>query len=424
MKKFFALFICTVVLLLATSSFCGCDTNENMVLEKPNNQINTSSWLEGQSIEGTKATNFSNGLALIQNRTIDNRIIYGIDKSGNLLFTLNNYENLYDSHSFVNGLFFLYNHETDEVELIDDSGKIITAKDLDATEFERFDDNLHSDGDYMVDMFNDGYIIVNKVTNSFQGTIYESAIFDSSLNRLTDYSEKIYQNIHKAYGSQTYIKDYFVWEEYKNQEAVIYVLNIKLNQIQEYSEDDYQIFLDNLVSKMNIKDYLDYELIDASGLCEMIGLTNYPTLGGISYISENMFLAIFTDKESNGYFTLTDESGVFSFEPIQYTDSCYFDTAYGIGSMIRSTPNYVATINSEKELYENNGTYDDFIGMSYIISLYDVSGNLINSTEFIKYSTTCAADDLYFSINDEAIIVADDNQVTYYDFELNILCEN
>ena len=62
--------------------------------------------------------------------------------------------------------------------------------------------------------------------------------------------------------------------------------------------------------------------------------------------------------------------------------------------------------------------------VTYRITVYDTNGKKINSTDYIRYVDELYAEDFYFSINDEAIIVADHDQITYYDLNLNIMCEN
>ena len=257
MKKFLSAFLALAMMLSIALFATACageqssQSGKGEQIEKPsdnnhgeNNSTIVNSWLTGQKVYGMESTNFSNGMAVISSIDGDEKTLYGIDKKGNLLFSLENHSTLYEKKQFINGLLYIYNWENDTIGLMDDTGKIITAEDLGGTQFVSFNNKVYGRS-YWVDMFEDGYVIVNKVVTTFQGTTYESAIFDENLNVVVDYSERLYPVIYDSYADSTYegqmyILGNLVWEEYENGNVIYYVLDFQSSEIKKYNERLFQ----------------------------------------------------------------------------------------------------------------------------------------------------------------------------------------
>ena len=369
------------------------------------------------------AINFSNGMALVPSINGESKNLHAIDKNGNLLFTLDNYETAHDDNSFTNGLIYIYNLEEKCTNLMDDTGKITTPADVGGTHFEFYSDQ------FWKDMFDDGYIIVKKVVSDFQGATYKAAILDTSLNVIVDYSQEVYSLIYNPTIEKTYLNGYLISDTYENRETICNVFDIQSNQLKKYTSAELEAFTDELIQSMNLMDYVKYGFINVDELGEILGLNQYPTLYKLSCINSNLFLAVFSETMGMGecYFTLVDESGTLKFDPINYGTYDYFSPGMGIGSKILAIDNYVVTIDSIDKTYDE-GAFAEMTGslstVTYRITVYDTNGKKINSTDYIRYVDELYAEDFYFSINDEAIIVADHDQITYYDLNLNIMCEN
>ena len=429
MKKLIALFL-TMLMLLSIVA-CNVETPpNNSGNNAENNSTNATSWLTGQNAYGMESINFSNGMAIISSVDGDKKKLYGIDKNGNLLYTLENYSTLYENKQFTNGLLYIYNWDNNTINLIDDTGKITTAEELGGTEFVSFNDQVYG-RNYWLDMFEDGYIIVNKVITTFQGTTYESAIFDKNLNVVVDYSKELYPVIYDSYADftyegQMYIMGYLIWEEYENGNPICYALNLQSNEIKEYNETELEIFFNSLIETMHIEDFLKYGFVEekdydsqTTDLSEVVGLSQYSTIDRVIYINEHLFLAIFSEGYGDVFFTITNETGDFNFEPIKYSSYNFSGEGTGQGSQIFATDKYVVTLDTIDKTYDEN--YMPVI--TYKITTYDINGNMINSIDHI-HEGGIFPEKFYVSVNEEAIICANIEKVTYYDFDLNVLCEN
>ena len=127
-EKNVSLLFITVMLISCISLMSACgssiDVQENsnsnqstINNDQPNNVTNNPDldnvqiidWLTGQNIYGMHAINFSNGMALVPSINGESKNLHAIDKNGNLLFTLDNYETAHDDNSFTNGLIYIYN---------------------------------------------------------------------------------------------------------------------------------------------------------------------------------------------------------------------------------------------------------------------------------------------------------------------------
>lgn len=437
MRKIVSLLL---VVMLCVSFMSSCDSSIDNTSENKDTSQNSSaniadstnatSWLTGQNVYGMESINFSNGMAIISSVNGDEKNLYGIDKNGNLLYTLENHSTLYENMQFTNGLLYIYNWEKDTISLIDDTGKITTAEELGGTQFVSFNDPVYG-RDYWIDMFEDGYIIVNKVITTFQGTTYESAVFDKNLNVVVDYSEELYPVIYDSYADSTYegqmyIMGHLFWEKYKNGNSTCYALNLQTNEIKEYNDAELENFFNSLADTMGVGDFLKYGFVEEKNfdsqitdLSEVIGLSQYSTIDRVIYINEHLFLAIFSEGYGDVFFTITNELGDFKFEPIKYSSYNFSGEGTGQGSQIFATDKYVITLDTIEKIFDE----DHLPVITYKLTTYDINGNMINSIHHV-HEGGIFPEKFYVSVNDEAIIFANIQKVTFYDFDLNVLCEN
>ena len=426
MKKLFCvlltiLFLCSNMMLLSSCEYQSDVSDDDFANE--DFYVPENSWLKGASIDGTNAFNFFNGVALTPVVTEGKEVLYAIDKKGSLLFELENYIPTYDVNSVANGLVYVDDLEQGKTYLL----KLGTPSELFAPEY--FDGSEFApyyNYSFIEKMFEDGYIVVNRTTKTFEGSAYEVAIFDASFNMLVDYSEDLYNFFYFTKPIKTYMDGYLIYDTSENGKLVSKVINVETGTVSTYTESEFAIFFsEDLCANMEIADLLKYGIVKESELGDMLNLNRYSTLYKISCVNDNMFLVIFSETSgiAECYFTLVDSEGNFFFDPIEYgkgSNSYFVSTTNGAnGSKIIATNNYVFVINTVSNVTE--GLYTT---ATYKLTTYDTSGKTINSTTYVRNIDLWFSEDFCVEANDEAIILADHDELTYYDSKLNVMCEN
>lgn len=352
---------------------------------KDNSNQNTSPWIIDALKNGEYASAYPyfEDLAYVQ---IDNKS-YFINRDGNLeialstnpIFTAGTAVSERAQARFYNGLFFMTDH------LINTTGESITAEDLGGTA-------LHTtDIDY--ELLEGGYIVVDKVTSDFAGTIYESAIYNTDLVQVQPYSPALYALFHpdittgyklQYYNGYVYYNNYEVWKTYA----------IATNTFAEH--DVLPSDLEKLWYNCGVGEI--YGLYKGDTL--ILDLSGYDTLEYVECVGD-LGMATFRNEEGQGYFTIIDTAGNFKFEPIlfsnmrNYGDSCQFN-----GSLIM-----VKTF-----LGLQDGT------QKYQIKTFDLTGKELGCIE----ETTTSGNQLYIAFGDDTIVIENQNtgSICYYNTSL------
>lgn len=152
--------------------------------ENPGNGDNTPGVPTVDCSNISKTADFTNGLAFIQYEGDD--MVYCIDKTGKIVFTLSEGRRLYDAQ--FNGKLAMVNMieagGTKKKFLCDKQGKMYYAEDLGASQIVINNDNHKK-------AFMDGYIILEQREESYTGTVVKMSIMDSEFNTLVPFSVEL-----------------------------------------------------------------------------------------------------------------------------------------------------------------------------------------------------------------------------------------
>lgn len=323
----------------------------------------------------TGASAFNNGIAYIKYgtyKTPEKQETILIDKQGNILFKSKDYSIMYGLNGepifTANGITVLIEKNSNYYALCDvKANKVYTASELGGTGIvhDRFNDALE-----------DGYILVEKVEATFDGSTKLLAIYNDKFELLCPFSKEMY-DFALGTGYSNYNNGYILNDNYPDEYIDIKngVMGKGVSQLQ--LEPNYNEVRDNL--------YRKYETLIES--TEFSG--NY---SGVIFQSEN-----------NYYCSVADIDGNLTFEPVQI--------------------NYAHFITSQT-LSGDNGKYVcyflDKTNNSLHAEMFDTKG--ITGTLDIPVNYTGTANDRYICLyGDETVVVEvhgkDTVNICYYNMD-------
>lgn len=268
-------------------------------------------------------TGYSEGLAFV---TKDK---YGsnptcIDKNGNEVFSFEGGRVL---SGFHNGWAMLSKWNSEEnkdiVFLCDKNGNVKTAEDL--------------GGDalvYRAGAFEDGYIFVEKTTTNYQGSIDEMAVFNSKMEKIVDFSSEFYicyYNVGNAYYNGYLLGKYDSYDIYLNlKNGVLGIADFEFydSLTVEHESDmwrvdsswDYFLYDRRDETRTRIIDLTDTNARIRSSNYKFVYYNNYGAYYSVGY-NDGYAGVVFKVEDSQvgkrNYFTIMDENGDYSFEPIE-----------------------------------------------------------------------------------------------------------
>lgn len=309
-KKFLALFL-SMIIMLGVFSGCGKTETEN------NSDVGNSSEKEdadlklhsigniSSKLKTTKIVSsgdFSEGLCLVELQNEED-VTYCIDKDGDIKFKIN--KNLYERR-FLNGL-VIYEYtvvnanKTTIRGFVNQKGEIIYAEDVGVTNF------------YPVAL-NEGYIIADIVTSTFNSAKTEVGIMDTNFKWIVEPSEELYNKLCNEYGS--FAIDYAendipAANGYYYVDELKVFLDLETGKVHYDAPDDFPLELLQLTSGNSYVDHNGNVLIDLSRYSENSSLILGSFNNGYAPI-------VFYNQASNkSFFTLIDNKGEFNFEPVE-----------------------------------------------------------------------------------------------------------
>lgn len=233
----------------------------------------------------TDASPFKNGIAYVEygaNETVEEQEILFINKQGNVLFKSKDYFVMNGEPIFTpNGVTILREKKGNNYVLCDiKANKIYSASDLGGTDIVR---------DRFNDAFEDGYMLVEKIETTFDGSTKTLAIYNGKFELLCPFSEEMY-DFALGTGYSYYNNGYILNDSYPNQ-----YIDIKNGVI---GEDITKI---PLSSDLNAWDKLEGK---------------FDTLAYRTEFSNNCAGVVF-ESEGVYYYSIIDIDGNLAFEPIQ-----------------------------------------------------------------------------------------------------------
>lgn len=339
-----------------------------------------------------EATTFNEGYAFVRVRKEKNEF-YVIDKTGSIKFPLDIGSTVMAELCFYNGLCFLDDSTISppNVYLIDTKGNKYTAEDFGGTALGVTDIDL--------DMLEGGYFIVDKVTSTFDGATYETAVYNTNREQVQPYSTELYTFIH----DQEYSKSFLFYNGY----IIKYVGRVVDDEAQTYhiATDTYGGFRDITVKhKMDFAQYSNDAYSDQKGMCRndeiLLDLSQYETLSNVEYIGDNG-IALFRNEANDYYFSVMDTEGNLKFDPIYYGKLNYCTIDFN-GSVIM-TKNFLNQPDGE---------------MLVQIKTYDLNGKEMGALEMTKSASTFSFIETDFGTDTIVIKHYDNNTIGYYDMNL------
>jgi len=156
--------------------------------------------------------------------------------------------------------------------------------------------------------------LLNKVTSSFDGALFETAIFNTNLEQIQPYSEQLYTLFHDEFEQASINNGYLYYYAGEIDGTAIYkTYHIATNECAEYTSENFPY-----------ENKMDEAYYDAqeNGMVRdgklVLDLSLYPTLRDVIYNGKKG-LAIFSNEASEEFFTVLDENGNMLFEPIRGT---------------------------------------------------------------------------------------------------------
>lgn len=412
MKKLLALILAALMLF----SITACNTTQNNLDGKGDDTQNTVNNNEGGDSNNPSDNNPSNsddfvkigkivdgyheGLMFIENYA--NRgmhTISCIDKTGKTVFSI---EASYIISGFHSGLALVMQ---EKAVLCDKTGKIITAQELGGTSFDADNPKI----------FEDGYILVNKTTTSFQGSVDEMAVFNSDLEKIVDFSSDLYNwyNNDYQYNGTRYYNGYLFDRSITNsvldlrtgersQNLAEWVENMKLKNETDFwlaagwnsgfstaNDETYYIY--------DMRDYLSSSerhpvitpVLDLSQAGGRIRSENQMGTGFVDGYAALVFEVEDSEVGERHYFTILGKDGNYCFEPVEIA---------GLIDKIK-TENGIFVL-SIVPRNRNETTH---------IEVYDISGR-IGAKEYQKSATNFWVFD--FDISDGVIFIQCDDYTT------------
>lgn len=335
MKRLLTMLLCIVL----TVAMVGCgdnETNNPTDSQNPgNNGSSDNSTLQKVDPDQiTYGTPFSEGYAFV-NLNSDISKEYCIDKSGNILFSINVAVHGQTS-GFHNGV-CAFGSGLHEYTLCDVNGKLTTAADLGGTRILMDFPSTYGDdrGEYLA--FCDGYIFVEKTDSSSAKKV---AIFNSKLEKIVDFSEAVAE-LYDDFKKESYVSGYLY-----NSKFEVFDLNTgKL--VEDVNELAKNIELDHPSDVWYYSNHKFYSLLE-SKQTPVIDLSQHTTL--VTYVTPK-----FKDgevglvfNENGAYsFTVLLENGEFAFVPVSLA---------GSGAMVRcENGKYVVVSSNMMYTFTKNG---------------------------------------------------------------------
>lgn len=413
MKKTVILFLCAV-LVLSCFSACGKPGTEDKVpatggdvLENTeatnngtvnnNDEQNKTPWIVDAMKTGTyiSALPFCEDLAFV---CIDNTQ-YFIDKIGNLRITLEDWhmtDLTMKECRFYNGLFYVDNISANGVEsyFIDKDGKEITAQDMGGTAL--------YESKIFYELLEAGYIVVDKVTSSFDGAKCESAIYNTKLEQVQPYSTKLYELFHwdEPFTQGLSFYDGYVYYKtsrklnYLESESYVQTYHIVTNTFAEY--DSFPL---TYVNKLDDA-FFSIPVGSVKGMHRdgemLLDLSQYTTLQNVEYCGD-LGIAIFRNEEGKSYFTIMDTEGNLKFDPVLYSQKVRY-----VNDFCEFNGNIILTC-------ENVGQQQDGSHI-YQVKTFDLEGKEMGCVELYKQDETFIS----IMLGEDTIVI--DN--CYYDKKL------
>ena len=155
--------------------------------------------LDMSKFESVTAHPFSEGKAIVHCWYKTNNVYhtseYCIDKNGNILFSIENPAIQYTPTGFYNGITSI-SGVSETPYLCDSSGHIIKPEDIGGTAF--LIDTMYV-SHHTLEMFKDGYILIERTTTDFAGSTTELAIINADLDLIVDFSTELFELYKEKY---------------------------------------------------------------------------------------------------------------------------------------------------------------------------------------------------------------------------------
>lgn len=333
----------------------GNDSNENS-----NESNGNSNKLDLSNI--TDTTGFLGGKAFVRYGEITSteyRTAYCIDKTGTVLFTLENIQSRFDFSGFFNGLTILKIYGSGTF-LCTDKGELIKPSDVGADSFL----TTHSQTNAM---FEDGYIFVQKAVTTFNGSSTMVAILNSKLETVVDYSEELY-NIYRSSNNSWYSGGGYLYYS-QTPKTIDTVLDLNTGK----NIENFKQFIASAECRY-ASDLWSYEnncYFDLVTKEIKVDLTQYSeTLPNTWYPFEKGLALVHFRSGGKDFVTLIREDGSFCFEPVEIKGTSAKFTRDGDKLLVYSSgagkEYYVETFDETGKIGELTGTAVGFSITAYI----------------------------------------------------------
>ncbi|MBO5415373.1 MAG: hypothetical protein J6A83_01930 [Clostridia bacterium] len=379
MKKFIALFLVILTLL----SLIACSSSPESQLDNlntPNNILSEDSSSPSEDNKTkvdmskvTESTPFSEGKAWVRIGDItsqDDKTIHCINKKGEILFSLNNVY-LNGVSTFHNGIALVY--QDSSVCICDENGKVTTPSQLGADEFLASPSLLSSER--ASEYFKGGYVLAKKTETTFNGSSTKLAIFNSKLEKLSDFSEELFE-IYQDIGG-TYYNGYVVSLEKDK------IFDLRTGRFVDDPASVLASFNPQYASDLwsHVKDYRGnyyYETFSESDT-KTIDLAQYSETLYRMYDFQGGVAPIVFRSSNKYFFTLIKEDGSFCYEPIELSGN--FENLYICkGKYVIRSITHLETFDKTGKIAELELPQNVMIGASHI----RFSDDIIN----IEYAST------------------------------------
>lgn len=326
----------------------------------------------GVKLEGEIATasDFSEGLALVT-LVGESGKTYCINKDGCIVFEINGYESYvnYGDSGFANGFALINN------AIYDKTGKCTQPCDVGVTNFY----------DYAL---KDGYIIAEILTSTYSSSKKELGVMNTSFEWIVEPSEEFHSLFANKRGDiDETVKNYCSGIIYLcDKEIYVDVLTGKETSVPSLDPPS------NIWTGWQNGDRFYYAYNDASGEKVMLDLVDVPNIMRTGSFRDGITtLAFYNPDSKKYYFTLINEKGEFSFEPIEFAlgNLGLHTLTYGDGFVIVSdNKSYVKSYNTAGELIGemeiDNGSFEisDGVVKMWQTNLYGAFRNYYYNPDF------------------------------------------
>ena len=361
-----------------TTSPTGSNNNDTPQQNSPNQKPWITEILSQCSDDNWRIypQNFSEGYAFVYH---DNQYDV-IDQNGNLAFHLGTAIAANENWFFSNGLCFVETKENPDAFLVDTKGNQYTAEYFGGTAF--LEDT---------EMLAGGYFIVDKVTTTFDGVTYESAVYNTKLEQVHPYSSEFYTIYHEEYSYRRAVYNGYIITNPWHFGPDTLVYHIETNTQSTVASVP-------LLHAMDLATYDSWNKRMSIGDTILLDLSRYNTLENVEFMGD-FGLVTFCNEEYERYFSVIDAEGNLKFDPIHYNQESGYNNFYHNENVI-----ITKFLNSQQNIYK--------------INAYDWNGNLLGSLELTTVEG--AHSFAYLSFGPESITIHryDNDTICYYDFNL------